>query len=291
MLKIGVLCSGNLGLEIVEKIKKNYDVQCILTDKNSTGIIAYSKKRKIPHFIGNPRKNRGYTFIKDFGIDILISINYLFLIEEDIINHPTKLAFNIHGSLLPKYRGRTPHVWAIINGETEVGITAHIIDSGCDTGNIIKQIKIPVEEEDTGGMILEKYSSAYFPLVEKVLRSAESGELCEEEQDEEESTYFGKRTPQDGQINWNWKSERIRNWIRAQAYPYPGAFTFYKGQKVVLDKVSLNSKSYQKNIENGFVLEISPKLVVKTSDGSLIIESIRTKSVTLDIGNKFDNEN
>ncbi|MDT7831121.1 formyltransferase family protein [Flavobacteriaceae bacterium S356] len=291
MLKIGVLCSGNLGLEIVEKIERNYDVLCVLTDKNSEGIIAYSKKRKIPHFIGNPRKNKGYAFIKEFAIDVLISVNYLFLIEQDIINHPTRLAFNIHGSLLPKYRGRTPHVWAIINGESKAGITAHIIDSGCDTGNIIEQIEIPIEKEDTGGRMLEKYTQAYFPIITKVLESIQHHQLNTRKQDEKKATYFGKRTPNDGQINWNWKSERIRNWVRAQAYPYPGAFTFYKDQKIIIDKVLLDRRTFSDDLENGQIVETFPKLIVKTMDGGVLIESMRTKSITFDIGNKFDNEN
>lgn len=291
MLKIGILCSGNLGFEVLKKMERAYQIQCLFTDMKSTEIIAFSEQKKIPCFTGNPRKKRGYKFLKDFNVDVLVSVNYLFLIEEDIIEYPSKIAFNIHGSLLPKYRGRTPHVWAIINGESKTGVTAHVIDSGCDTGAIIEQIEILIEEEDTGGEVLEKYSKVYFPLIKKVMHDIESDQLRLKKQDEKEATYFGKRTPKDGQINWNWKSEQIRNWVRAQAYPYPGAFTFYKGEKLVIDKVSLNSESCEKNIENGLVIETSPKLAVKTSDGSLIIESIRTKSVTLDIGNKFDNEN
>lgn len=291
MLKVGILCSGGLGLEIAQKIGKSYDVHFILTDKNSKEIIRYSQKRNIPCFAGNPRNGKGYMFMENFTIDVLISVNYLFLIEKDIIDHPKKMAFNIHGSLLPKYRGRTPHVWAIINGEDKTGITAHVIDSGCDTGAIIEQVEIPIEKEDTGGEILEKYRRAYFPIVQKVLQSIEHGQLHLKEQDEKEATYFGKRTPEDGQIDWNWKSERIRNWIRAQANPYPGAFTFYKGQKIVIDKVRITKKVFPEHYDNGEILETSPEMIVKTMDGAIILESIRTKSVTLDIGNTLDNEN
>src|SRR5690606_30041161 len=108
-------------------------------------------------------------FIAKNKCEILISINYLFLIESDIINSSKGLAFNIHGSLLPKYRGRTPHVWAIINGEVFTGITAHIIDKRCDSGDILEQIKIPIALDDTGGSILKKYEVEYLPLIEKVI--------------------------------------------------------------------------------------------------------------------------
>ena len=81
-----------------------------------------------------------YHFIKNINI-IFVSINYLFIINNDIIKHADLMSINVHGSLLPKYRGRTPHVWAIINGERRAGITIHKIEEGCDTGPIIKQKK------------------------------------------------------------------------------------------------------------------------------------------------------
>ena len=145
------------------KIKNNYEIKFILTDKKSLDIIQFSKEKNIPLFSGNPRNGMAYEFIKNIKIDVIVSINYLFLIEQDIYNHSNKITFNIHGSLLPKYRGRTPHVWAIINGEKKTGVTAHLIDSGCDTGDVIDQIEISIEENDTGGIILGKYSNEYFP--------------------------------------------------------------------------------------------------------------------------------
>ena len=127
MITLGVLCSGGLGFDTLVKIHKEYQIKFILTDEKSIEIIQFSKEQEIPLFIGNPRNGTGYQFIKNISVDVITSINYLFLIANDIISHPEKLIFNIHGSLLPKYRGRTPHVWAIINGEKKTGITAHLI--------------------------------------------------------------------------------------------------------------------------------------------------------------------
>ncbi len=161
-MKIGVLVSGNLGRDILEKLNSNFDIAFVLTDSNSNGILKLCKKNEISCFKGNPRKGVGYNFIKNIFVDIILSVNYLFLIEKDIIQHSRLLTFNIHGSLLPKYRGRTPHVWAIINNEKETGITAHVIDENCDTGDIISQIKIPINETDTGNDLLNKYKSEYY---------------------------------------------------------------------------------------------------------------------------------
>ena len=118
---LGVLTSGNLGLNILIKIESRFMIGFVLTDSNSLKIIDFCKLKKIPYYTGNPRKNKAYEFIKNITVDIIASVNYLFLINKDIINHSCKLTFNIHGSLLPKYRGRTPHVWAIIKMKKKLG--------------------------------------------------------------------------------------------------------------------------------------------------------------------------
>jgi len=289
MLNIGVLCSGALGLSTLEHIVKNHSVQFVLTDKKSDAIIKFSKKKGIPVFAGNPRNGKGLTFIKPIEVDIIASINYLFLIEEDIIKHAKKLAFNIHGSLLPKYRGRTPHVWAIINGEKQAGITAHIIDANCDTGDIIHQLTVKIESENTGADILKKYAELYIPLVDKVLLAIENDDLKSTPQDSSKATYFGKRTPEDGEINWNWNKENIRNWVRAQAYPYPGAFTFFDNEKVIIDRVSTKEKN-DFVAENGEIVQTDPKIIIKVKDGLIILENIRSKNNTFSVGKRLTNE-
>lgn len=291
MLKLAVLCSGGLGLDTLKKVKNKYKIECILTDSNSKGIIDCAEQSKTPCFRGNPRNGKGYHFIKAFDIDVIISVNYLFLLESDIINHSNILTFNIHGSLLPKYRGRTPHVWAIINGETKAGITAHQIDSGCDTGKIIHQIEVPITNDDTGASILDKYTKLYFPLIEKVLNDVVGGNLILYPQDQESSTYFGKRTPSDGEINWDWDKERIRNWVRAQSYPYPGAFTFLDGKKIIIDKVVCLNQERVKSAANGEIVQTTPKVLVNVKDGLIILETIRTENCNFEKGNKFENEN
>ena len=291
MLTLGVLCSGGLGLDTLLKIAKDHSIQFILTDSNSSGIIEFAINNKIPFYAGNPRKGKGFNFVKEFKVDVIVSINYLFLIEDDIINHSNILTFNIHGSLLPKYRGRTPHVWAIINGEDKAGITAHIIDDGCDTGNIIHQIEIPIETEDTGAIMLEKYAKAYYPLVKRVFNDIVNDQLNTTLQKEKDANYFGKRTPEDGEINWNWHKEDIRNWVRAQAYPYPGAFTYYNGQKIIIDKVSFSKEEILNHTPNGEITQTSPSIVVKASDGGLNLDIIRTENCTFTVGNTFRNEN
>lgn len=205
---------------------------------------------------------------------MLLSINYLFIVENDLIQLPKKYAINIHGSLLPKYRGRTPHVWAIINGEKETGVTAHLMEAKVDEGAIVHQIRIPILEQDTGGNILEKYEEVYPQLIEKVLKDIKNNCINLIPQDESKATYFGKRTPEDGRINWHWSRERIRNWIRAQAKPYPGAFTYFEEnqQRLVIHKAQFSERGFHYQMENGRILETGDDhMVIKTSNGSLRI--------------------
>lgn len=273
-MKIGLLASGGLGLSVANHLLDKSVLAFIMTDKNSIDIIELCNENKIPCFAGNPRGGKSQNFIQDKEIEILISINYLFIIEEDLIRLPSKIAFNIHGSLLPKYRGRTPHIWAIINNESETGITAHVIDEGCDTGPIIEQVKISIDFFDTGADILNKFSKEYVPLVNRVLRKIENEDFEFTLQDDSRATFFGKRTPADGRINWNWQKERIRNWVRAQAYPYPGAFSFFDDKNITIDEVLYDEAGFDQGMPNGLILSINPFLV-KTPNGVLRISKYR----------------
>lgn len=280
-MKIGLLCSGNLGYRVLSEMLKNRKIEFVMTDSKSDSIITTAQENEIPIFKGNPRNGRASAFLEGVEIDILLSANYLFLIDKELIRLPKITAVNIHGSLLPKYRGRTPHVWAIINGETETGITAHVIDEDCDTGDIVEQVEVTIQEDDTGASILEKFNKLYIPLIDSVLAQIESDNLNPVKQDNKKATYFGKRTPDDGKIDWNWQKERIKNWVRAQAQPYPGAYTYLEGKKVTIDRIEYSDYGFSFDYPNGMVLRSEP-LTIKTPNGAVepveIRENIKFKT-------------
>ncbi|MDX6190123.1 methionyl-tRNA formyltransferase [Flavobacterium sp. Fl-318] len=287
-MKIGLLASGGLGYSILQQVALSCELEFVMTDKSSISIQDFCKTNSLPYFAGNPRDGNSDEFLSKVSCDVLISINYLFLIEQNIIDVPSILAFNIHGSLLPKYRGRTPHVWSIINNEIVTGITAHLIDSGCDTGDIIAQVQIEINSKDTGASILEKYEASYFPLVESVLNKIDNNNLVTTPQNNFKATYFGKRTPEDGQINWSWQRERIYNWIRAQSFPYPGAFTYYMNQKITIDWVELDDYGFDYNLPDGTIITIDP-IRIKTPNGLLKITKLRNAINNVIVNNKFEN--
>lgn len=265
----GILTSGSLGMQCLRVFYAKHSVHFVLTDKRSEEIISFCKENKITYFVGNPRNGAAVSFLVDYAVDVLLSINYLFLIEPDLINFPRKYAVNFHGSLLPKYRGRTPHVWAIINNEKETGVTAHFIADGCDTGDIIYQQTIAIDHNNTGADILQKYHDLYPTIVNKVIDILDSGNFTFQKQVESKATYFGKRGPDDGQLSWAWQKERIYNWVRAQAKPYPGAFTYYKDQKVTIHAIRISDHGFSYEMPNGLILEGGDTPVIKTANGAI----------------------
>lgn len=277
-MTIGLFSSGNLGFQVFKSLVKEYSLVFVFTDKKSQDIIDLCEVEEVPVFVGNPRNEKGIDFINKYNFDVLVSVNYLFLIEKRMFERAKEIAFNVHGSLLPKYRGRTPHVWAIINNEEKTGITAHCIDEGCDTGDIIEQIEIDIESDDTGYDILKKFERNYIPLVKRVLTRIENKKVELRRQSESEATFFGKRTPEDGRICWDWHKERIYNWVRAQADPYPGAFTYYLNHKLIIDKIDYSNNGFNANDPNGLVLSSNP-LIVKTPNGAVEIKSYRESSI------------
>jgi methionyl-tRNA formyltransferase len=285
-MTVGFLISGLLGETVLDYFIGKVEIKFVLTDKGSKNIHKICTQLNIPFYTGNPRSSKIDSFLVKLECDIIASINYLYLIDSKVINLAKGLCFNVHGSLLPKYRGRTPHVWCIINGETKTGITAHLIDQGCDTGPIIKQIEFEIHKDDTGATILNKFQKLYIPLINEIFELYKNKKIHLTQQDESQASYYGKRTPDDGRINWSWKSENIVNWVRAQSYPYPGAFTFYRDEKVIIDKISVVEYDLSNDFENGFIISLNP-ILVKSFDAILKIDSYRNNRLKFKLNDKF----
>jgi len=276
MNRICLLVSGNLGyVVLLDLFQSKINIASVFTNKKSVDIIAFCNANNIPFFTGNPRNGKASEFLESQTSDILLSVNYLFIIDNHMINHPKFFAVNFHGSLLPKYRGRTPHVWAIINNEKYTGVTAHLINEKVDDGDIIDQLKIEIDYNDTGGSILEKFFRLYPEFIKSVLTKLVTNNYQLKRQKASLATYFGKRSPDDGLINWNWQRDRIRNWIRAQAKPYPGAFTFFEGRKITIHKAEMSEDGFHFNDLNGLIVNYeNQKITVKTPNGCLLLSEI-----------------
>jgi methionyl-tRNA formyltransferase len=194
---------------------------------------------------------------------------------------------------LPKYRGRTPHVWAIINNEIETGITAHFIEEGCDVGDIIYQERIKIEKYYTGADLLNIFQIEYPKIIYKVLESIYNEIFIRIPQDDKVATYFPKRVPEDGLLNWNWQKDRIYNWIRALSNPYPGAYTYYNNEKVIIDEIKFSNIGFDSSITNGTIISLNENNypIVKVQNGAIEIIKIRNNHSNFLRNNIFDDEN
>ncbi|WLT31795.1 methionyl-tRNA formyltransferase [Geothrix sp. PMB-07] len=166
--------------------------------------------------------------------DLIICIGWYHMIPKSMRDLAPLGCIGIHASLLPKYRGGAPLVWAMIQGERETGVSLFHFGEGVDNGDLILQKSFEIGEGDTIKEVLKSAEAASLDLLSEALPRIKEGTALRIVQREEEAFRMPQRSPEDGLIDWTWDSRRIRNFIRAQTRPYPGAFTFIEGRKVIL---------------------------------------------------------
>lgn len=219
---------------IPEKFSISYS-KTKVHNTNYANLSVFSKKRQIPFYevySDNGKKISDYKeLIEKIKPDVIIAVGWYFMIPESIRDIPKEGVWGIHASLLPNYAGGAPLVWALINGETETGVTLFRMNSGVDDGDIILQEKMRIEKTDTIKNLLEKTSI----ISKQILTKA----LCEsvinyKKQDITRQKIYPQRSPEDGQINLNWDKETIENFVRAQTKPYPGAWLKVGNKKIII---------------------------------------------------------
>lgn len=173
-----------------------------------------------------------HSILKQINPDIYVVVAYKIL-PESILNIPPRGAVNLHASLLPKYRGAAPVNHAILNGETETGLTTFLIQKKVDTGDLLLQQSLPIDNSVTTGEALSKLSFLGADLVIKTLDALAQNTIKPIKQDGDKATFAPKISVQDCKINWSNPALMIHNQIRAFS-PKPGAFTFYKNKRVKL---------------------------------------------------------
>jgi methionyl-tRNA formyltransferase len=156
--------------------------------------------------------------------DYIFSFYYRQMIPMSVLNLAKIAALNMHGSLLPKYRGRVPINWAVLHGETETGATLHVMAEKPDAGDIVAQQAVPIGPDETAGEVFAKVTTAAAETLTSVLPHLIKGEVPRRPNILAEGSYFGGRKPEDGRIHWQQSAAQVYNLIRAVAPPYPGAF-------------------------------------------------------------------
>jgi UDP-4-amino-4-deoxy-L-arabinose formyltransferase/UDP-glucuronic acid dehydrogenase (UDP-4-keto-hexauronic acid decarboxylating) len=198
--------------------------------------------------------------IRGFDPDVIFSFYYRHLLSSDILEIPPAGCLNLHGSLLPRYRGRCPINWVLVNGETETGVTLHHMTPKADDGDIVCQEKIRISDQDTAKTLLCKATETAAKMLDGVLPQIKAGQAPRSPQDPSQSSYHGGRRPQDGEIDWNHSATEIRNLVRAVTSPYPGAFSYVDNRKCFFWEVTEIPQEGQQ-VATGSVLSTTPLVI------------------------------
>ena len=182
------------------------------------------------------RDERLAAFVRDAEPDLLWLTDYRYLVPGDVLALAPQGAVNLHPSLLPAYRGRAPLNWAILNGETEFGLTAHFVNAQVDAGDIIAQERFHLSEDEDVGDALDRLYPLYARLTRRVIALFEQGDVPRSPQTVSGGQVLPARRPEDGRIDWAQQAEHIRRLVRAVAAPYPGAFTTLWGRMIYVWK-------------------------------------------------------
>lgn len=282
--EIGYVC-------LQELIEFGIDVPCLITHEDSPEEEIWFRKpasiakyHKIPVYTPENVNNRKWVeLIKSFSPDIIFSFYYRNMIGREILDIPKTGSFNLHGSLLPKFRGRCPVNWVLIAGEKETGVTLHHMVEKPDAGAIVAQKSCEIEFDDTAYTVFKKMAEASRILMKEVLPQFRDGTFKSTPQSGP-SSYFGGRKPEDGLIHWDMDVLSIYNLTRAVTHPYPGAFTYIDNHKLYIWKAFPNIT--QSGSLPGTVISTNP-FAVSTGDGVLNLIRVQMDGETEMEGNEF----
>ena len=219
---------------------------------------------------GKGRDEAVYEFVRQARPELIWITDYRYLIPLPLIQAAPQGAVNLHPSLLPKYRGRAPVNWAILNGESEFGLTAHFVDEGMDSGDIIAQKRFTLTDDQDAGDALKRLYPLYEEITREVLRHLRHGEAPRTPQNHALATSFPRRTPEDGLIEWTKPAREVRNLVRAVAAPYPGAFTFAGDEKLTIWKARPAADEALRGNPGEILAIVGEELTVCCGDAALL---------------------
>lgn len=284
---------GIVGLESLKK--EGFDIRAIFSHRDDPqekiwfgSVTEWARAHHIevfcPENVNDPSWVEKIAAMKP---QVLFSFYYRSLLRKEILSLPPSGAYNLHGSLLPAYRGRSPVNWVLVNGETRTGVTLHHMVEKADAGDIVSQMEVPIEFEDTALTLYRKLCKTAQTLLERTLPLLKRGTAPRVPQDEKRASYFGRRTPQDGKIDWHWPAVRVYNLIRAVTAPYPGAFTSLPdGERLWIWWAKPEEGSFSATPEGTVVVE-EERVYVTTGSGRLRLLHVETAGQKMDPDNLF----
>ena len=250
MTRAVVFAYHNVGVRCLQVLLDHgVDVRLVLTHAdNPAENIWFSSVADLARWRGiavitpdNPNAPEIVAQVRAAAPDFLFSFYYRLMLKRELLLVPARGAYNMHGSLLPRYRGRVPVNWAIIHGETETGASLHAMSEKPDRGAIVIQKAVPIGANDSAQQVFDRVTDAAAAALDSALPALLAGRAPHLPQNPGDGSYFGGRKPADGRIDFNWPALRIHNFVRALTRPYPGAFADVNGRRLVFWRTLLTS--------------------------------------------------
>jgi methionyl-tRNA formyltransferase len=236
-----VFANHNVGVRcLAVLVAAGVDVALVVTHREDPGennwfgsVAESAKSRGLPVAMPeSPDEPALGKRVLNLSPDFIFSFYYRRMLQPSLLAAASRGALNMHGSLLPRYRGRVPVNWAVINGETQTGATLHYMTARPDAGDIVDQMAVPILPDDTAFEVFQKVTVAAEVVLWRALPKLIRGDADRVPQDASQATYFGARRPEDGRIDWRLGARAIHNLVRGVAPPYPGAFCEVAGRRV-----------------------------------------------------------
>lgn len=242
-----------------------------------------AEKQGVPVLLRNrPDDAELLETIKAAAPDVIVANNWRTWLPPEIFDLPPHGTLNVHDSLLPAYAGFSPIIWALINGEERVGVTAHRMDGELDAGDILLQRSVPVGPQDTATDLFHRTCDLIAPLVRESLDLIASGRAEWTPQDRSRASFFHKRSVEDSRIDWNWPAEDLERLVRAQSDPYPNAFTYHRGERLRIVSAAVSQAYYGGTPGRIFIREGDGVVIVAGADArgghrkGLLVRTVRT---------------
>ncbi|MFB6721418.1 methionyl-tRNA formyltransferase [Kribbella sp. NPDC056345] len=220
--------------------------------------------------------------------DLIVANNWRTWLPPELFDLPPHGTLNIHDSLLPKYAGFSPIIWALINGEEAVGVTAHKMNAELDAGDVLIQRSVPIGPTDTAADLFHRTVDLIGPIVQESLELISTGQDAGRwvPQDRSEASFFHKRSLEDSRIDWKWPAERLERLVRAQSDPYPNAYAFHRGERLRIVEAAVSEARYGGTPGRIFIREGDGVVVVAGADAfngrcpGLLVRRVRTDDGT-----------
>lgn len=258
----------------------------------SASVEQLARDHGVPVHITHRADAETIDLVKRAEPDVIVVNSWYSWMPPELYKLPPHGTLNLHDSLLPKFTGFSPVLWALISGEPEFGLTVHRMDDGLDTGDILIQRSLPIGPSDTGTELVIRGMELIPGAVRDALTALDSGTAVWRPQNKAERTYFHKRSERDSLIDWDWPAEDLERFVRALSDPYPRAFTHYRGERIEVLQARVSEARYGGTpgrviVQEGGGAVVSGPRALRGANHGLVITRVRTADGAEHNGDEF----